>query len=265
MRATRRQFSAMLAALGAGLIPSAVGGRASLGRSAVIVVGFASSAFAWMEHGKPKGIVLEAVDIVLTRLNAKPRYVQLPPGDLLQAINAGLVDMVATLPVEDACSFDLSPAMVEDWEVVATEAGREFPLQGLADLRGKTLGVRGQRPLALLDHAPEVTLHRFQRDADVLRELIHGGLDGMVVTAYHDVAELRAQGVLHRLRLLDHAVGRSPVSAALSRVRVAPDFIADFNASLEALMGSDRWPLLVEAAAPMEMARQWRLVHDDKP
>jgi len=259
MLATRRQFM-MIAAVGAGLIPRAVGSRASMARPSSVAVGYANSAFAWMERGAPKGIVLEAVDVVLGRLAVKPHYVLLPDGELTPALNDGLVDMVAALPMEDAGSFELSPSMVEDWEVIATEAGREFPLAGLGDLGGKRLGVWGQRPLALLDRAPGLDLRRFQRDSEVLRELVHGRLDGMVVTAYHDVAELRAQGVLPRLRLLAHAVGRSQVRAALSRVRLTPDFIADFNASLAGLMGSERWPLLVEAAAPMEMARQWRLV-----
>ena len=150
--------------------------------------------------------------------------------------------------------------IVSEFNMVAIRADQTVSVKKLGDLHGLHLGGRQGYLYPLLEADPEIHIERFQQDGELIRNLIHGKIDAAIISALSDVYKLRAEGVMSRIRVLDHAVGEVPLRAVLSRRVVSEADLADFNRRLAELRAGPVWKDILERNGFADLAVDWPMV-----
>lgn len=256
---TRRQFAAALMAMG--WLAGPRGAKAEQPRDEV-VVGLPNTLFANMQSGKPSGIILESIDLVLKRMERRPAYVIVAASELADAVRDGSVGLgaAAVLPPGRDGDTLFSAPIVTEYHLVAVRAGTRKEVKRVADLRGLLLGGRDGHRYPLLEADPDIELLRFHADGDQIRNLIQGRIDAAIIGALSDTYGLRTEGVMSRIEILGHAVGAVPLRALLSPKRFAPSDLGEFDRVLAEVQAGPAWTAILERNAVADLVRQWPLL-----
>jgi ABC-type amino acid transport substrate-binding protein len=227
-----------------------------------IMVALANNLYANLQDGQPTGVMVEAIDIILKRMNRKHAYIALPPSDTAVALQDGTigVNSVAVQTESNADRFWFSDPIVTEYNIVAIRADQSLDLTRMSDLYGLVLGGRAGYQYPLLDRDPKIKLVRFAQDAELIRNLIHKRIDAAVVSSISDVYKLRAEGVMARIKLLGHSVGEVPLRTALSRRLFSKDDLDLFNAHLAELKSSSVWTAILERNGLADLVVNWTSV-----
>lgn len=239
----------------------ALAGRQALSapRGNNVLVGLQSNVFANFFYGKPSGIMLEAVDFVLRRSGRNPVYLAMTNSEIASAMQDGTVG-VDTVMAETASNRKwalLTDPIVTEYNVIAVQAGRNLTVTHLSDLHGLHLGGRKGYQYPLLDTDPEIKLERFAQDGELIRSLVLGKIDAAIISGLSDVFKLRAEGVMPRIRILDHAVGTVPLRAGLSRRLFSQEDLDNFNTHLAELKADTLWVDIVEQNGFADLLVEW--------
>jgi len=243
---------------GAGLI---LAGRSPLAaaRGNEVLVGLQNNVFANLFYGKPAGIILEAVDIVLRKSGRTPVYLEMPNSEVAAAMQEGTVG-VETVMVETSSNRVwalLTDPIVTEYNVIAVPIRSGLTVNRLADLHGLRLGGRQGYQYPLLDTDPDIKLERFSQDGALIRNLILGRIDAAIIGAVSDVYKLRAEGVMPRIRILNRSVGTVPLRAGLSRRLFTSADLGNFNGHLADLKADPQWTDILERNGFADLVVEW--------
>lgn len=249
-------FDAGAFALGGGSLP---GERRPAGE---VMVAIANNVYANLHDGQPTGIVIEAIDAILRAMGRKPAYIAIPDADMAAELAKGTVG-VNPLVVRPASGRDfalLSDPILTDFNVVAILADSALPLATLSDLYGLTLGGRDGVPYPMLEADPRIKLERFARDSELIRRLLHRRIDAAIISAISDLYELRAEGLMSRIKVLDLAVGAIPLSAELSAKLFNVEDLITFNRLLASLEAGPVWSGILERNGLADLVVEWPMI-----
>ncbi|TSA11341.1 MAG: hypothetical protein D4R74_13325 [Betaproteobacteria bacterium] len=218
--------------------------------------------FASLEKGVPTGIFLETVDALLKKSGVAPTYLNMPTGEAIQSLNAGAVAMatvVVPVPrIKDAAYF--SDPIVIEHNIAVTLKDKGFDLGKVADLRGRRIGARTGYQYPLLQKDPGIVLQRFQTDGEMLRALLFGAVDVVIISAISDIYAFRSEGIMTRMEILKTSVGTVPLVAAFSKKQFTKESVDAFNRALEEFKNSPEWQDILERNGVADLVRDWPMV-----
>jgi len=256
---SRRDLCRLLSA-GVATLAVGVSGRGIAARQqGEIIVGLQNNVFANLFDGRPTGIIIEAIDIILRKMGRNPIYIVMPAGDIVAGMADGTV-AVNSVTVEVASNRSqalFTDPIVTEYNVIAIPAAHQLALNRLSDLYGLKLGGREGYQYPLLEKDPQINLRRFSQDGELIRNLILGHIDAAVISALSDVYKLRAEGVMPRIRLLSRAVGVVPLRASLSHRTFTSADLENFNQYLAELKASKVWAAILEKNGFADLVEDW--------
>ena len=227
-----------------------------------VLVGVQNNVFANFFDGRPEGVILEAVDLLLRRCGRDPVYVVMQNREITAAMQEGIVGVeTVTVGTPSSSARELfSDPILTEYNVIAVPAGRNLTLSRISDLHGLTLGGRQGYQYPLLDPDPAIRMERYSQDGELIRSLILGRIDAAVISALSEVYKLRDEGVMPRIKLLERAVGMVPLRTALSRKLFSQADLDQFNEQLAALKASPQWNEILDRNGFADLAVEWPLI-----
>lgn len=256
MTITRRHMTSLLAASAfAGVARPLMAAKAPDG----VVVGIPNNVYANLSDGRPTGIMVESIAMILQRMAKRPSFLVMPNSEMPRAMERGSVDVVSVAiktPANEKNAFFTDPLVIEH-NIIAVLNGHQFELNHISDLHNKTLGGREGFRYPILEKDPAIKLQRFDSDGALMRNLILGRIDAAVISALSDMYKFRSEGVMSKMTILNKSVGEVQLCAALSFSRFTPDDLARFNSELAGLKAGPEWQRLLEANGLADLVREW--------
>jgi ABC-type amino acid transport substrate-binding protein len=218
--------------------------------------------FATLDKGVPHGIFLQTMDAVLRQMGKTPTYVTIPTSIALQSLASGKVDVgtVVVPSAKEPINGWLSDPILKEYSVVAVLRGKGFPLQKVADLHGKRLGARQGYQYPILEQSADVHIQRFRSDGEMIRALLFGDVDAILIAAMSDINSLRTEGMISKLDILPVAVGVVPLVAVFSAKTFSDTELDDFNAKVGEFKSSPAWQEILNQNGFADLARDWPLI-----
>lgn len=220
--------------------------------------------YASLENNEPSGIFIEAVTALFKQRGVSLSYLSMPTGEAIKEIRKGTMD-IATVVVPTASLRDsvyLSEPIVTEYNVVMTLRDKGFDLASIADLRGKNIGARGGYQYPVLEKDPSLKMMRYQSDGEMIRALLLGQADVVIIAGVSDIYAFRAEGIMSRLEILKTAVGTVPLAAAFSKKNFRAEDVARFNEDLAAFKQSAEWKAILDRNGLADLVRPWPLLSD---
>ena len=218
--------------------------------------------FATLSKGQPSGIIAEAVDALLKDMGYQPHYQRMTTKTMYEAVHNGLVDVgVAMLAFgENASKALYSDGVVQEYSVLVVRTGRKMALSSAVDLHGLKLGGRKGFVYPQIDDDEAISVRRETSDAANMRMLLLNGIDAAIVGGISDLYDLRAEGIMTELEVLDKAVGFVPLGAAFADEKFDQAFLEKFNAALAEFKTTARWTEILEANGVHDLVTEWDLL-----
>lgn len=230
------------------------------------VIGVPNDIFATYADGEPIGVIAQATDTILKEMGFATRYQNMPKKAMRKAVHSGQLD-VGTSILKFSSRAKLahySEPILTEYSVLAVRRGESFEVKETADLRGKKLGGRRGFVYPLLTDDSSIFIERNRTDGENIRRLLLGEIDAAIIGAISDVFDLRAEGVMSELEILDHAVGAVHLSVVLADERFETADLETFNTKLADLKQSHRWKMILEQNAVADLVKVWPLVEKSK-
>jgi len=218
--------------------------------------------YASLEQNEPSGIFIEAVAALFRHRGVSLSYLSMPTGEALKEVRKGALD-IATVVVPTAGlreSVFLSEPIVTEYNVVMTLRDKGFDLTSIADLKGKTIGARAGYQYPLLEKDPTLKMTRYQSDGEMIRALMLGQADVVIISGVSDIYAFRAEGIMSRLEILKTAVGTVPLVAAFSKQSFRAEDVARFNEDLASLKQSAEWKTILDRNGLVDLVHPWPLL-----
>jgi len=231
-----------------------------------VVVGVPNDIFSTFADGQPVGVIAETVDYVFKKMGYFTQYRNMPKKVMRIAVHDGELEVGTSLlkfPHREKLARYSDP-IVTEYSVLVVRKGSRFDAFETADLRGKRLGGREGFHYPLIDDDSSIRIERNRTDGENIRRLLLGKIDAAIVGAVSDIFDLRAEGVMTELEILDRAVGSVNLSAALADERFSEADIEDFNRHLAALKKGDDWTRILERNAVADLVKEWPLIEKSK-
>jgi len=231
-----------------------------------VVVGVPNDIFSTFADGQPIGVIAETVDYVLKKMGYFTRYRNMPKKVMRNDVHGGKLDVGTSLlkfPSREKKARYSDP-IVTEYSVLVVRKGTKFEANNTADLRGKKLGGREGFHYPLIDGDSSIRIERNRTDGENVRRLLLGKVDAAIVGAVSDIFDLRAEGVMTELEVLDRAVGSVDLGAALADEHFSKADIEAFNQHLAALKKSDDWTRILERNAVADLVKEWPLIEKSK-
>lgn len=244
--------------------PAAGGLPASPASAAKVLVGVPGNVFAKLDHGRPTGILLEALDRLLAQAGFRPAYVAMPAGEMPKALDGGQIDIAAVriLSARNKGEALFSDPLVDEYNVPVVRVGEAFPARRAADLKGKVIAGRAGFHYPLIENVPGVTLLRFDSDGAMIRALLLNKVDVAIFAALSDIFIFRTEGVMRRIEMLNAAIGKVPLRAAFSSQRFRQDEVDAFNRAWAAFRTGPEWQQILERNGFADLVREWPLLEE---
>lgn len=227
-------------------------------------VAIPGNVFASLEKSVPTGIFIETMDVLLKKAAITPTYLNMPTGDAFRDLIAGTVSValvVVPRPGEGESVYFSAP-IVNEHNIAVTLRGKAFSLSKVSDLRGKKIGTRTGYQYPLLEKDPSIELQRFQTDGEMLRSLLFGQVEVVIISAISDLYAFRNEGIMTRMEVLKTAVGTVPLLAAFSKKRFTKENVDAFNRELVSFKQSPAWPELLEKNGMADLVKDWPMVNE---
>ncbi len=154
----------------------------------------------------------------------------------------------------------LSDPVLTEYSVAVTRKGKDFPVSRVADLYGKKIGGRTGFRYAAIEEDPNIGITRYQNDAEMIRALLFGTVDVVLVGAMSDISGLRTEGVIKRLDILPFAVGSVPLVVAFSKKLFSESDVQQFNRLLAEYKKSTAWQDILNQNGFADLVRDWPLI-----
>jgi len=231
-----------------------------------VVVGVPNDIFSTFADGQPVGVIAETVDYVFKKMGYFTQYRNMPKKVMRIAVHDGKLEVGTSLlkfPHREKLARYSDP-IVTEYSVLVVRKGAKFDAHETADLRGKRLGGREGFHYPLIDDDSSIRIERNRTDGENIRRLLLGKIDAAIVGAVSDIFDLRAEGVMTELEILDRAVGSVNLSAALADERFSEADIEDFNRHLAVLKKSDDWTRILERNAVADLVKEWPFIEKSK-
>jgi ABC-type amino acid transport substrate-binding protein len=211
-------------------------------------ISVAGNAFANFQKGRPSGIFTEIVSQIARDMGQEPAFISMPADAALKALEEGRLDVATVILKTDKIQtkFLFSEPIITDYQVVVVKKGNTFPLMKQSDLEGKRLGARQGYRYDLLGKGSRLRAELYQSDGEMIRALLLGEVDAILMSGISDVYALRSEGIMSQLEVLRASVGRVPLLFAFSKTRFSADDVMHFNQRLEALNQQGVWRELAE-------------------
>lgn len=211
-------------------------------------ISLAGNAFANFQQGRPSGLFAEVASMVMSDMGLQSGFISMPADAALKALEEKRLD-VATVILKTpriAEKFRFSDPVLTDYQVVVVRRGKGFALKSVADLRGKRIGLRkGYRYDLLNDEAP-FSRQAYNSDGEMIRDLLQGELDAILLSGISDVFALRSEGIMSQLEILGASVGKIPMMLAFSKSRFSEEDVKKFNQYLSQMVASGSWREIME-------------------
>ncbi|MBF0145575.1 MAG: pentapeptide repeat-containing protein [Magnetococcales bacterium] len=217
--------------------------------------------FAKTEKGIPAGVIAETLDVILKKMGFSPIYVSMPIAEMPEAVENGFVDVLAmALPTgKSAEKLLFTEPLIEEFNTVLVRRNEPFALERIADLHERKLGGREGYIYPLLKKDPEIKLQLFSSDGEMIRNLILGKLDAVIISGISNLYVLRSEGIMAQLDVLKKAVGMVPMQAALSPGKFSRKELELFNKSLKEFKQGTEWNAVLEHNGLSDLVRPWEV------
>ncbi len=222
--------------------------KSSVKQERSVRISVAGNAFANFQKGRPSGIFAEIAALLARDMGQEPAFISMPADAALKALEEGRLDAATVILKTDKirAKFLFSEPIITDYQVVVVKKGNTFPLNRQADLRGKRLGARQGYRYDLLTKDSPLSAELYQSDGEMIRALLLGEVDAVLMSGISDVYALRSEGVMSQLEVLRASVGRVPLVVAFSKSRFSADDVMNFNQRLENFNKNGVWRELAE-------------------
>lgn len=212
--------------------------------------------------GEVAGLNPDLVRAALKGLNCDARFVELPWARALRELELGRLDILPgafRTPEREKFAFFSRPVnRSPNVLFVAKAAAAKYRLKTLADIAstefrlGAQIGVAYGADYEALVKTPafaaRITQVTSRRSAWKMIELDR--LDGIIADENTGLVELQQMGLSDRIAKTDIIVSGEASMMALSQASLTPEFVADFDRSLNALMADGRYKKIVERYVP---------------
>ena len=228
----------------------------------VVKIAAPGNLFALLEKSRPAGLMLETIDILLKQMGKIPSYITMPIGDALKKLQEGKLDMVSVV-VPDPRLKEIawiSDPIVNEYNLVMTPKERVFPFSRVSDLYGKQIGARVGYQYPMLESNNSIKLIRFRSDGEMIRALLFGQIDAVLISAISDIFTFRTEGILDRFVILKTAVGTVPISVAFAKNRFSQEDVDSFNRALAQFKQQPEWNSLLDRNALVSLIKDWPLI-----
>jgi ABC-type amino acid transport substrate-binding protein len=228
----------------------------------VLRIAIPGNIFARVEKGVPTGIFIETMDAVLKKMGKAPTYVNMPTGEALNELKSGTIGaaavVVQTPRIKDSAYF--SDPIVKEYNIAVTLKGKAFSLSKISDLYGKKVGARVGYQYPLVEKAQQIELLRYQTDAEMMRSLLFGETDLVLIAGISAISTFRSEGIMTRLEMLKTSVGVVPLVVAFSKDRFTKEIVDTFNLELAKFMKSDEWENILESNGLADLVKDWPMI-----
>jgi ABC-type amino acid transport substrate-binding protein len=226
------------------------------------LVAIPGNLYARLEKGRPAGIFIEALDVLLRKSGIAPTYINMATRDAIRDLDTGIVSaatvVVPTDMIIGAAYF--SEPFVTEYNVAVTLKNKTFNVSKVSDLRGKKIGGRMGYQYPLIEMASDMQLLRFSTDGEMLRALLYGKTDVAIFAGISDIYAFRSEGIMTRMEILKTSVGAVPLVAAFSKKRFSSERVDAFNQALASFKQSPEWQEILERNGLADLVKDWPLV-----
>ena len=211
--------------------------KSSVKFAKAVRISVAGNLFANFQKGRPSGIFAELVAQIARDMGQEPAFVSMPADAALKALAEGRLDVATVILKTDKIQdkYLFSQPVVTDYQVVVVKKGKGFPLLRQSDLNGKRLGAREGYRYDLLGKGSHLRAHLYNSDGEMVRALLLGDVDAILMSGISDVYALRLEGIMSQLEVLNASVGMVPFVFAFSKTRFSADEVSNFNQRIDAL------------------------------
>lgn len=227
-----------------------------------VTVAVPGNLFAKLEKSRPAGVLLETVDRLLSQMGKKPSYITMPTGAALKEIQEGRID-IATVVVPTPRAREsawLSDPVFTEYSLVMAPKTKVFPFGRVADLYSKRIGARAGYQYPLLESDSKVNLVRYRSDGEMIRALLFGRLDAILIAAISDISTFRTEGILDRFEILKIAVGTTPLTVAFTKNRFSQQDVDQFNRMLAQFKQQPDWNIMLDRNGLSSLIKDWPLI-----
>ncbi len=212
--------------------------------------------------GEVAGLNADLVRAALKGLNCDAKFVELPWARALRELELGRLDILPgafrTPEREKFAYFSRPVNRSPNVLFVAKAAAAKYRLKALADIAasefrlGAQIGVAYGADYEALVKTPafaaRITQVTSRRSAWKMIELDR--LDGIIADENTGLVELQQMGLSDSIAKTDIIVSGEAAMMALSQASLTPEFVADFDRSLNAMMADGRYKKIVERYVP---------------
>jgi uncharacterized protein YjbI with pentapeptide repeats/ABC-type amino acid transport substrate-binding protein len=218
--------------------------------------------YSKLDKSRPAGAILETVDILLKQMGKTSSFVAMPTGDALKEIGAGKLDIASVVvPTPSAREIAwLSDPVITEYSLVMVPKAKVFPLNRVADLHNKRIGARIGYQYPLLDSDHDVILTRFRSDGEMIRALLFGKVDAILIGAISDISLFRTEDILSRFEILKMAVGSVPLTVAFAKKKFSQQDVDLFNQKLAQLKQGPEWHSLLDHNGLSSLVKEWPML-----
>ncbi|MBS4098741.1 MAG: ABC transporter substrate-binding protein [Sulfuricella sp.] len=215
-----------------------------------------------LDKGVPRGVFIRAVDAVLREMGKTPAYLLIPTSVALNSLEEGKLDVgTAIVPLaRDQERVWFSAPILTEYSVVAVLRNKTFPLARIADLYGRKIGARVGFRYPMLDGDQGVTIARYRSEGEMIRALLFGEVDGILISSVTEINVLRTEGMISKLDILPIAVDRVPLIAAFSKKSFSADEVRDFNVHMDSFKKGPVWAAILNQNGLADLVRDWPLI-----
>lgn len=244
-------------------VSQAIRGAEVITNRDAITIAIPDDVFSSLRRGKPVGIIAEAVDQILFSMGYTIHYVSMPyRKEMRQAVRDGTIDvatsvLTAAVPLDDAYYTD---PIIEEYNVVLVRRGDDRELRFFNDLYGKRIGGRVGYKYPSIESNPAILLELNRKDGENVRKLLLRELDAVIVGGVADLYELRTEGIMSEVDVLNRALGTVSLGAILADERFRREDVDEFNRQLSQLKISPLWQQILKRNGMSDLIRQWPLL-----
>lgn len=258
-----KNFVAVLSGIGALLFsPASVLAQIPVSENAPTFVAVPGNVFASLDKGAPRGIFIQAMDAVLRQMGKTPSYVSIPTGAVFKSMEEGKLHVgTVVIPLaRDAERAWFSDPILREYSVVAVLNNKGFRLDKVADLDGKSVGARLGYLYPMLEQDARVKMIRYRSDGEMIRALLFGEVNAVLLAGMSDIRSLRNEGVISKIEILDKSVGSVPLVAVFSRKTFTPADVETFNRLMAEFRQTPAWQAILNQNGFADLIRDWPMV-----
>lgn len=217
---------------------------------------------ARIEKAVPTGIFIQTMDAILKKMGKSPTYINMPIGEALGELKSGTIAaaavVVLTPKIKDTAYF--SDPIIKEYNIAVTLKNKGFNLSKISDMYGKKVGARVGYQYPLVESEKQIELLRYQTDGEMMRSLLFGETDLVLIAGISNIYTFRSEGIMTRLQVLKTSVGVVPLVVAFSKDRFSKENVDTFNSELAKFMKSDEWENILESNGQADLVKDWPMI-----